>query len=155
MRRHSPDAAAELERDTRAHNYAVEAFNALVGEYGYSDRNLADIAAAHLIVNWIVAHDAEDPSRRQYASIQAQFRSGLLGDSTLRGYDDAKKQTIADDLLLRCIILAAVRAELRRQPDSDAQRAALAKATREDARESGGIDLDALELTAEGFRGAR
>ncbi|MFC4729874.1 DUF6683 family protein [Coralloluteibacterium thermophilus] len=150
-RRSNPAAAAEFDRSTRESDY-VSAFDDMVGEYGYRSTNVADVAAAQLVVSWMIVNGTPEPSPAQFELVRRQMERRLLDDARLARAEDAAKQAVADEMLFRSVMLAAARTHLERNPDPTVSRA-FAASVRNMMREQAGLDVLGLALARDGFAG--
>ncbi len=125
-------------------------FNRLLGSFGYSGTNLADVMTAYYIINWEVVNGAD--ASRNRAGIQAvhdQLTTALLSDPKVAGLGDVDKQRAAEGLGLMAAVAGGAKNELVKSGDR-AGLAQLQSAVHQSVLQQG-IDLKRLKLTAQGF----
>lgn len=127
------------------------AFAQALAPYGFSDQDLADVLASHLLMSWQVANDyPEDGPRSGVLAVREAVRDSLALAAWPGMLDDAQKQVFADTLVVGTMIIALRYLDgLQRQDRSAVELAML------DAQDlvRGYVDLDltAFDLTEAGF----
>lgn len=139
--------AREMLRDNRL----LKRFAEMIGEYGLSEDNLADVMTGQLILLWRMAHDLPDAADVSgYQVIGDDMRRILAGSRELGDYGDAEKQTLAVVIARRTIMLLMQYEQAKEA--GDAARIARASATaRRLGGERMGIDLSKFDISAKGL----
>ncbi|MCP5471936.1 MAG: hypothetical protein H7A18_07660 [Sinobacteraceae bacterium] len=126
-------------------------FRQVIGRFGLSDRDLADVMTGHLIMSWQVVNDVPELNEpRGNTIVRDGLREALLQADWMQGLDDARKQALAETLIVGTMLNVS-RFTAGKQT-GDAQ---LVSAARQDAdamvRSMAGIDLRQLRFTSRGF----
>ncbi len=118
-------------------------------KYGLRADNVADAYTAWWIQIWQTSRaDGSDPSVKTVQAVKAQAERALLSTSAFTAADDAAKQAFAEGLLVQTAMMATAFEQAKSNPE---QVRMLQQIARSSARQSG-LDLDAMQLTDEGFR---
>lgn len=76
-----------------------DGFRKILQPYGFSDRDVADVLAGHLVMTWQVANDHNSqPPRSHVLAVRSQTREALARAGWVRAMDDADKQRFAETL---------------------------------------------------------
>lgn len=128
----------------------LEKFDALLRDYGFDDRNLADAFTAYLVLSWEVVNDRDaDAYRSGIDVLRARMRAAMARNPRIASLADAQKQELAETFGYLAMIAAGTRNQLERTGD----RAALARlqeGVNGTARKMG-VDLRAVAMTQQGF----
>ncbi len=127
-------------------------FREIVGKYGFSDRDLADVLAAHLVMSWQVANDvAELDEPRGNAAVRAGLRDALASADWVRTLGDAQKQALAETLVIGTML--NVTRYIHGKQSGDAKLVATARADADAmTRSAVGINLRDYRMTPAGLR---
>ena len=147
-RAQNQEGGDQLEAMFASTDIIAELGKALV-PYGLRTDNMADAYTVYWISAWLAATGRiEDTSRTQVQAIKRQAASALLAVPAISKASSAEKQEFAEAMLIQAAMIDASMAQAKDDPQ---QLAAIAKAVRQGAKASG-LDLDAMDLTEEGFR---
>ena len=123
-----------------------------LAKFGLQIDNIADAYTVYWVQAWEAAHGVSGESTRAQAqAVRAQAVAGLLASGTLTGASAARKQELADALLVHAVLLGAFQDQNKDNPVLLRQ---MAVAVRQGAR-AAGLDLDAMTLTKQGFVAAK
>lgn len=143
------DRAADY-RQALVHDGVLEKFDALLRDYGFANRNLADAFTAYLVLSWEVVNDRDaDAYRGGIAALRTHMRAALARNPRIAALADAQKQELAETFGYLAMIAAGTRNQLERNGD----RAALLRlqdGVNSSARKMG-VDLRAVAMTPQGF----
>lgn len=118
--------------------------------YGLDMNDLGDVITAYWAVNWGAVTKTGRPSREQVKGLQGQIRKTLAGSEINRRTSASGRQQIADDMLMRLILIdGAVQQGLRE--GNTKQLDAVSQHVRQSSFVQMGIDLGKLKLTSKGF----
>ena len=118
--------------------------------YGLDINDLGDVITAYWAVNWGAVHQSGRPSVAQVQGLREQFRTVLAGSQLTATTTVAERQKIADDMLIRLILIdGGVEQSLRE--NNAAQLQAISEYVHQSSLSTMGIDLAVLDLTAEGL----
>ncbi|MCK0094280.1 hypothetical protein MWU60_01750 [Yoonia sp. F2084L] len=118
--------------------------------YGLDMDDLGDVVTAFWAVNWGAVHQSGRPSRAQVRGLQTQIHRTLAGSQMSNRNSSAGLQQIADDMLVRMILIdGAVEQGLRE--GNAAQLQAVGSHVRQSTLLQMGFDLGMLNLTSDGF----
>ena len=146
-RKVDPQGAAALEK-TLAASDVIGRMHRELASYGLRADNVADAYAAWWINAWLASRQrTEDPTPRQIAAVRVQAAQALAAIPGVANGDDAVKQEMAEVNLLQAAMIGAHMERAKGDPDLSRR---VAAAVRRGARASG-LDLDAMDLTDEGF----
>lgn len=147
-RAQSPEGGDQLEAMFASTDIIAELGKALV-PYGLRTDNMADAYTVYWISAWLAANGRiEDNSRAQVQAIKRQAASALLAVPAISKASSAEKQEFAEAMLVQA---AMIDSSMQQAKGNPTQLTAIAKAVRQGAKASG-LDLDAMELTEDGFR---
>ncbi len=74
-------------------------FRTLLRPYGFSDRDVADVLASHMVMIWQVANDHHaQPPRSHVIAVRSRTREALARSGWVQAMDDADKQRFAETL---------------------------------------------------------
>lgn len=142
-----PQGAAKMEK-VFASRDVIEHINGQIGTYGLQANNVADAYTLWWLSAWFASRGrTDDPSRQQIQAVRAQAVQAMSSLPAMVKADDAVKQEMTEAYLLQSDLIAAYLAQARNDPDL-MQR--MGDAVRQGAQASG-LDLDAIELTDDGF----
>lgn len=118
--------------------------------YGLDINDLGDVITAYWAVNWGAVHQSGRPSVAQVQGLRQQFRTALAGSQISARTTPAERQQMADDMLIRLILIdGSVEQGLRE--GNTAQLQTVSDYVQRSSLTTMGIDLAALDLTAEGL----
>lgn len=81
-------------------------FRKLLQRYGFSDGDVADVLASHMVMIWQVANDHSSPSpRSNVIAVRNQTREALARASWMQEMDDADKQRFAETLAVGTMMI--------------------------------------------------
>ncbi|MEL7511626.1 MAG: DUF6683 family protein [Cyanobacteria bacterium J06554_3] len=145
--------------DTAAGNEIEQLFRDrdLIGEtaqnfqaYGLDINDLGDVITAYWAINWGAVNQSGRPSVDQVQGLRSQFRSILAGSPITQTTTAAERQQIADDMLVKLILVdGGVEQSLREGNTAELQN--ISRLVQQSNLASMGIDLAALDLTAQGL----
>ena len=116
--------------------------------YGLRTDNMADAYTVYWLSAWLAANGRiEDNSRAQAQAIKRQAANALLAVPAVAAAGNAEKQEFAEAMLIQAAMIDSSMQQAKGNPK---QLAAIAKAVRQGAKASG-LDLDAMNLTEDGF----
>lgn len=142
-----PQGAARLEKEFATTDVIGKMDRALAG-YGMRADNVGDAYAAWWLTAWLASRQrTDDPTPRQVAAVRAQAATALASTSEIAGASDAVKQEVAEANLVQAALIGAYAERAKGDPDLSRR---VAYAVRKGARASG-LDLDAMDLTNDGF----
>ena len=128
----------------------LEKFDALLRDYGFANRNLADAFTAYLVLSWEVVNDRDaDAYRGGIDALRTHMRAAMARNPRIAALTDTQKQELAETFGYLAMIAAGTRNQLERSGD----RAALARlqdGVNSTARKMG-VDLRAVAMTPQGF----
>jgi hypothetical protein len=141
---------ADAYRQALMRDGVLEKFDALLREYGFASRNVADAFTAYLVMSWEVVNDRDaDDYRGGIDALRARMRAAMARDPRVAALTDARKQELAETFGYLAMIAAGTRSQLAHNGD----RAALARlqdGVNATARKLG-MDLRAVAMTPQGF----
>lgn len=143
-------AKAQTFQRSLAGDNVIGKFRSLLGKYGYSSDNVADVLTAYLVLSWEVVNNGD--AMRYPSGVEALHRriqAGLAGNSRLLAMSDAQKQSMSETFGYLAMIAAATRNELERKGDQMAL-AKLQDGVNSTTRKLG-IDLRTVKMTEQGF----
>lgn len=131
---------------------ATDVFAAVEGEvktrFGLSSTNVADVWAVYWSYAWLMTRGrTDDPTRAQVVGLRNQFRPLLLSLPEVAGLNDARKQEMAESLLLQTVMFGALAEAWKDDPGS---RTEFGQGLQQGTA-SLGLDLGKVELTDQGF----
>lgn len=126
-------------------------FRDLIGKYGFSDRDLADVIAGHLVMSWQVVNDVSElDERRGNLALRDGLRDALSQAGWVHALDDAQKQALAETLVVGTML--NVTRYIHGKQSGDVR---LVSSARQDAdamvQGLAGIDLRQVRFTSRGF----
>lgn len=140
------EALAQLFRDRDLIGETAQNLTA----YGLDINDLGDVITAYWAVNWGAVHQSGRPSVEQVQGLREQFRTALAGSQLTERTSAAELQKMADDMLIRLILIdGGVEQGLRE--GNAAQLQAISEYVQQSSLTTMGIDLAALNLTANGL----
>jgi hypothetical protein len=141
---------ADAYRQALVRDGVLEKFDALLREYGFAGRNVADAFTAYLVSSWEVVNDRDaDAYRGGIEALRTRMRAAMARNPRIAALADAQKQELAETFGYLAMIAAGARSQLERSGD----RAALARlqeGVNSTARKMG-VDLRAVAMTPQGF----
>lgn len=128
-----------------------DGFRKLLQPYGFSDRDVADVLASHLVMTWQVANDHSSQTPRSHVlAVRQQTREALARAGWVQAMDDADKQRFAETLSVGTMMIVGRYANgydtKNRQTIDMAVRDVRAM-----ARSFAGIDMTGYALTDQGL----
>lgn len=149
-RKKDPKGAAMLEKEL-ASSDVIAKMGRELSPFGMRTDNVADAYAAWWLNAWLASRQRTDtPSARQIAAVRAQAVRAMSSVPEMASASDAVKQEMAEANLVQAALIGAYMEHARGNPALFRQ---VASAVRKGARASG-LNLDAMELTDDGFVGA-
>ncbi|MEM9150181.1 MAG: DUF6683 family protein [Cyanobacteria bacterium P01_F01_bin.3] len=140
------EALAQVFRDRDLFSETAQNFTV----YGLDINDLGDVITAYWAVNWGAVHQSGRPNVAQVQGLRQQFRAALAGSQIHSKTTPAERQQIADDMLMRLILIdGGVEQGLRE--GNAAQLQSISDYVQRSSLSSMGIDLAALDLTTEGL----
>lgn len=126
-------------------------FAALLEPFGFTDTDLADVMASHLVMSWQIANDhPEDGPRAGVISVRDEVREALANAGWVSGLTDAEKHAFSETVVVGTMLIVA-----RYIHGMETADRSIMAAAGEDARALvlgyGGPDLTLLDLTERGF----
>ena len=116
--------------------------------FNLSSTNLADVWAVYWSYAWLMTRSrTDDPTRAQVVGLRDQFRPLLLAIPEVAGLNDARKQEMAESLLLQTLMFGVLAEAWKNDPGS---RAEFGQGLQQGTA-SLGLDLAKVELTNRGF----
>ncbi|WP_157755608.1 DUF6683 family protein [Neomegalonema perideroedes] len=142
--------AAELEEAIRG-GELQGAFAQALAAYGFSDRDMGDVTAGHLVMLWQVANDSiADPPRAGVLAVRESIHEALAVAPWPRALDDAQKQSFSETLVVGTMLIVA-----RYLHGKETENAAVVEMARQDAKEMlasyGAPDPTRFDLTEAGL----
>lgn len=126
-------------------------FAQLLGNYGFSNNDLADVFTGVSVIGWQIANDRSDIEEKLgYQKIRANFAQTLADADWVKKLDDASKQTVADGASTGMMLILAryQNAKTTRNAQETAQAGRDAQALLVELLNQ---DPKAYHLTAQGF----
>lgn len=149
-RKKDPKGAAMLEKEL-ASSDVIAKMGRELSAFGMRTDNVADAYAAWWLNAWLASRQRTDtPPARQIAAVRAQAARAMASVPEMASASDAVKQEMAEANLVQAALIGAYMEHARGNPALFRQ---VASAVRKGARASG-LNLDAMELTDDGFVGA-
>jgi hypothetical protein len=122
----------------------------LLGKFGYSPDNLADVMTAYLILSWETVRNGDATRYPQgIAVVHRRLRDALAANPKVAALSDSQKQGFAETLADLAMLDTIVRKQLLKSGDT-ARLRQLEQRTRQ-ATLKLGVDVGALQLTDRGF----
>jgi hypothetical protein len=145
----STNAKVAGELDTFYSRHPVRSqFEIAIRPYGLRSDDLADVAAAHLVVMWMTANNARLPDAVQVRGVQAQVQRQMASSGASNPRAD-ERQRIAEALMYQTVTLIKVREQAQAE-SSDAHLLDLADSAQSTMAKQD-VDLRAMQLTADGL----
>jgi hypothetical protein len=146
-RQDNPDSAAQMEQ-LFASTDVLGQIGSAVRPYGYAVDNVGDAYAFWWMTAWEGARGSNRAfSRGEMQAVQAQAHQALSATPAMARASDAEKQEMAEAMWIQAAMIDGMVDLAKQQPELMPQ---LQQAVRQGARASG-VDLDAMQLTPEGF----
>ena len=144
-----PQGAAEMER-VFATQKPFSVMGKWMARYGMSLNSVADAMATYAVVAWNGARGSnDDPQKAQILGVRDQFARALGSTTAFARLSDAKKQELADTLLLDALLYDASIGAAKKKPETMPQvRATIAKGALSTLK----LDVNAFQLTNAGLR---
>lgn len=140
------EALAQLFRDRDLIGETAQNLTA----YGLDINDLGDVITAYWAVNWGAVHQSGRPSVEQVQGLRTQFRTALAGSELTERTSVSERQKMADDMLIRLILIDGGVEQGLREGNAE-QLQAISEYVQQSSLTTMGIDLAALELTANGL----
>lgn len=128
-------------------NNVRDLFEVAIAPYGLRSDDLADIAAAHMVVLWMTANDVPPPGKAEVLGVRDQVRAQMADGALPRS--GIERQRIGEALMYQTVTLIRVR-ETAQQGRETAYLAALADSA-QDSMQKKSIDLRAMAMTPDGL----
>ncbi|MDV3457228.1 DUF6683 family protein [Sphingomonas sp. HF-S4] len=145
-RKKNPQAAADLQKELSSD--VIEKIGGAIGQFGMRADNVADAYAIWWLNAWLASRQRNDtPPARQIAAVRAQAARAMASVPEMASASDAVKQEMAEANLIQAALLGSMMDDAEGNPTKLRQ---LAAAVRKGARASG-LNLDAMDLTDDGF----
>lgn len=126
----------------------VEQIGRMIAPLGLSADNVADAYTLYWISAWNGANGIEtSPDRAQFQVVRQQAAAALSATSEMAAADDARKQEMAEVLLLQSVLID--QAVTRAQGDPVALQNVSAMVRQ--GASAAGLELESMSLTSEGF----
>lgn len=149
-RKKDPKGSAMLEKEL-ASSDVIAKMGRELSAFGMRTDNVADAYAAWWLNAWLASRQRTDtPPARQIAAVRAQAARAMAAVPEMATATDAVKQEMAEANLVQAALIGAYMEHAKGNPALFRQ---VATAVRKGARASG-LNLDAMELTDDGFVGA-
>lgn len=145
VRRHNPNNARLIQEQLAGHDYR-QIYDGIVQPYGLAGDDAANALAAYLVLGWMIVHDGREPPRGAVGGVRAQAAAALL-DDRLNSSD--MRARIGEEFKILFVTVHAGWQSARREGNLDRYAAGIADMF----RTVDGIDLRAMQLSPEGFRG--
>jgi hypothetical protein len=146
-RKKDPKGAAMLEKEL-ASSDVIAKMGRELSAFGMRTDNVGDAYAAWWLNAWLASRQRTDtPSARQIAAVREQAAQAMKSVPEMARASDAVKQEMAEANLVQAALIGAYMEHARGNPGLSKQ---VAAAVRKGARASG-LNLDAMELTDDGF----
>lgn len=123
-------------------------FDRVIGNFGYSVDNLADVMTSYYVMMWEIVNDQE-VSRNVIRAVHAQMLQGLAGNAEAVALSESDKQETAETMAYMAAIAGDAANQLKQNGDTRSL-AALRESVHQAVLKQG-IDLRAIELGANGF----
>lgn len=145
-RKKNPQAAADLQKELSSD--VIEKIGGAIGQFGMRADNVADAYAIWWLNAWLASRQRNDtPPARQIAAVRAQAARAMSSVPEMASASDAVKQEMAEANLIQAAMLGSMMDDAEGNPTKLRQ---LAAAVRKGARATG-LNLDAMDLTDDGF----
>ncbi|MBX3143295.1 MAG: hypothetical protein KF813_06050 [Trueperaceae bacterium] len=126
-------------------------FAALLEPYGFTDTDLADVMASHLVMSWQIANDhPEDGPREGVLAVRDGVREALASAGWVSGLTDAEKHAFSETVVVGTMLIVARYIHGMETADRSIMAEAGADA-RTLVMTYGGPDLTQFDLTEQGF----
>jgi len=150
-RARDPQGAADLQK-VFAEGDFIERIRALVAPHGLQIEDVADAYALWWLTAWHAARGNNDtPPPEILAAVKAQAARAVLATGEIATASDAQKQELAEALWVQSALIDVAVEQAKQDP---ARLRAIGDAVRQGAKGMG-LDLDAIDLTSQGFVPAR
>lgn len=150
FRRAGARPSGDVERRIRS-GAMLRDFDRLLAANGHSPTNLGDVLAAYMVLSWEVVNDRDATRMPQgMRAVRRQLIGALAGVPSIAAMDAAARQAQAERTAY--LALAAVAAHRALKSSGDTTQLASLRASVRQSMLRSGIDLEALELTQDGFR---
>ena len=147
IRANNPGSADQLQQLLDGAGFSGK-LDARMKAKGLATNNIADAFANYWMSVWLGSRGQASPVSAAQAQKTQAFAQLMLQDNpALADMDDAAKQAVADNLLIQAGLMDILIAQTQGNSEQLTQ---LAQMARRGASEWG-LDLDAMELTADGF----
>ncbi len=123
-------------------------FDRVIGNFGYSVDNLADVMTSYYVMMWEIVNDQE-VSRNIIRAVHAQMLQGLAGNAEAVALSDKDKQETAETMAYMAAIAGGAANQLKQNRDTQSL-AALRESVHQAVLKQG-IDLRAIKLGSNGF----
>lgn len=142
-----PQRRAAVADKVAAGDYQQQ-FEQRMERLGFSDHDLADVAAAHYVALWEVIQ-GEKLSAGQARAVRDQMRASMRREPRITGLPDRQKQEIAETFILHTAAAVDAYRELKRRGDP-AQLARFRQGIQRNLLPEG-PDMSEVKVTAAGF----
>ena len=146
-RTQDPAAAAQLEQDL-SRNDVIAVAEQPLRDLGFDTNDVADSYAFWLLTAWLASQGRDDvPPAAMMDAVRDQAATFLAAQPVVVSASDAAKQELAEAYLLQGIMISVMVDAAQSDP---ARLSDIGTAVRQGAS-AAMVDLDALDLTAQGF----
>jgi hypothetical protein len=146
-RKKNPEAAASLQQQLTSTDL-IDRIGGALSQYGMRTDNVADAYAIWWLNAWLASRQRNDtPPARQIAAVRAQAARAMASIPEMASASDAVKQEMAEANLIQAALLGSM---MKDAEGNSTKLRQLAAAVRKGARASG-LNLDAMELSDDGF----
>lgn len=150
-RARDPQGAADLQK-VFAEGDFIERIRAMVAPHGLQIEDVADAYTLWWLTAWHAARGNNDtPSPEILAAVKAQAARAVLATGEIAQASDTQKQELAEALWVQSTLIDVAVKQAKQDP---ARLRAIGDAVRQGAKGMG-LDLDAIDLTSQGFVPAR
>ncbi|MDY6850397.1 MAG: DUF6683 family protein [Thermodesulfobacteriota bacterium] len=123
-------------------------FDRVIGNFGYSVDNLADVMTSYYVMMWEIVNDQE-VSRNIIRAVHAQMLQGLAGNAEAVALSDKDKQETAETMAYMAAIAGGAANQLKQNGDTRSLTALRESVYQAVLKQ--GIDLRAIKLGSNGF----
>lgn len=126
-------------------------FRQLLQPYGFSDSDVADVLASHMVMMWQVSNDHRaQPPRANILAVRSQTREALARAGWVQAMDDADKQRFAETLSVGTMMIVGRYVHGHETKDRAAIDMAIRDA-RDMSRSFSSVDMTRYALTPRGL----
>lgn len=149
LRIHDAGAADNLDR-LLTDNDVIGAARDWLKPYGMRPENVADAMAVYLSTAWAAVRGSDaDPAPEVMRGLSDQLAAAIGATPGFTRASDAEKQELAESMIVQAVIISRHASAARDRPDLQRR---VSEAVARGAQATFGVDLTALDLTADGLR---